>query len=396
MTENAKTRKREKWEEEAAAVCQDFSVFCNYVLRGDVKLSKQTGFIGKKDCFEINKLFLFKEEYDKPTRFQTRYTIIHYFYYVAVKYRILEINESGTAMRQGINYQIYQEASVLERYILFFVVLLHDRRFAENEYLFGRSMAHFLEWAKKNKEKAGDVSILTSDIVHDIYMEKTGKIMPYLEELRIVKVLKVQKSERIMEDISWEVELLPLLELAADVYGSVHVEDAVSKDELTRCCFEDCLRRYVPEQKNIEILKMFGEAKEEDLNHAIDLEIKTRYTNCVRVIRMNISYTLYDLHDVIQQAFEFDNDHLFAFYVGQGMLKKTYTLEEAAMSFEEESVEETSIGSLGLREGQKFSYLFDFGDMWWFDIKVLKMTEDTVQNPQIIKAVNDAPLQYPD
>ena len=43
----------------------------------------------------------------------------------------------------------------------------------------------------------------------------------------------------------------------------------------------------------------------------------------------------------------------------------------------------------------KFSYLFDFGDMWWFDIKVLDILDFTVEKSEVIKEVNPAPEQYP-
>ena len=77
------------------------------------------------------------------------------------------------------------------------------------------------------------------------------------------------------------------------------------------------------------------------------------------------------------------------------MMKKRYTLPEAINSDQELSVDETRLKDLELRKGQKFTYLFDFGDMWWFDIKVLAIQEGSVEKPMLIKAVNDAPEQYP-
>ena len=45
---------------------------------------------------------------------------------------------------------------------------------------------------------------------------------------------------------------------------------------------------------------------------------------------------------------------------------------------------------------QKFSYLFDFGDSWWFEIKVLKLLEERVEQPEIIRSEKAALKQYPD
>ena len=54
-----------------------------------------------------------------------------------------------------------------------------------------------------------------------------------------------------------------------------------------------------------------------------------RHTDCVRVIRMNLDDSLYALHDAIQRAVSFDDDHLFSFTVGAGMMKRTYLPSEA-------------------------------------------------------------------
>lgn len=130
-------------------------------------------------------------------------------------------------------------------------------------------------------------------------------------------------------------------------------------------------------------------------NQIIDLEVSVRYTDCIRVIRMNMKNSLYDLHWMIQKAVDFDNDHLFEFSVGSGTKKRIYTLSETMNPGRELPVEETSLKDLELRKGQKFTYLFDFGDMWWFDIRVLDIREGTVVEPEVIKSVNDAPEQYP-
>lgn len=126
----------------------------------------------------------------------------------------------------------------------------------------------------------------------------------------------------------------------------------------------------------------------------IDLEVSLKGTKCVRVIRMNLKDSLYDLHEMIQRAVDFDDDHLFEFTVGRGAMKRVYTLPEAMDSGRELSVE-TSLGELDLRKGQVFTYLFDFGDMWQFDIKVLEFREGTIKRPEVIKSEGDAPEQYP-
>jgi len=149
------------------------------------------------------------------------------------------------------------------------------------------------------------------------------------------------------------------------------------------------------EKSDLKELEQFEKTDTQGQKQTVDLEVAVRYTDCIRVIRMNLQDSLYDLHRMIQKAVSFDDDHLFEFSIGSGIMKKTYTLSEAMSSGRELSVEETSLSSLELRKGKKFTYLFDFGDMWWFDIKVLEIKEGEVKAPKVIKAVNDAPEQYP-
>lgn len=59
-------------------------------------------------------------------------------------------------------------------------------------------------------------------------------------------------------------------------------------------------------------------------------------------------------------------------------------------------MEDTRLADLEPRVKDTFSYLSDFGGMWWFDIKVLRIEEGTQEAPEIIKTVNDPPRQYPD
>ena len=82
--------RKENWEKEAEKVCHDFDMFCEYLLEKKVKLSKGSGNIGKKACFELNSLFTVKEDFEKPTRLQKDYPVINFFYFFAVSKGILE------------------------------------------------------------------------------------------------------------------------------------------------------------------------------------------------------------------------------------------------------------------------------------------------------------------
>ena len=43
----------------------------------------------------------------------------------------------------------------------------------------------------------------------------------------------------------------------------------------------------------------------------------------------------------------------------------------------------------------KFKYLFDFGDEWRFQCRVMRELEEKTKSFRVIKAVGDPPAQYP-
>ncbi|HRW07969.1 MAG TPA: hypothetical protein P5121_22865 [Caldilineaceae bacterium] len=64
---------------------------------------------------------------------------------------------------------------------------------------------------------------------------------------------------------------------------------------------------------------------------------------------------------------------------------------------EEGDVRTTTLASLELKKGQKFLYLFDYGDEWRFTVKVHainKNADPSLTYPRIVESVGEAPVQY--
>lgn len=119
-------------------------------------------------------------------------------------------------------------------------------------------------------------------------------------------------------------------------------------------------------------------------------------TGCYRHIQIAASATLYKLHQAILNAFDFDDDHLHAFF----MDNKVWSEKDAYYSMKSERGDHLTkrcrLESLGLSVGDKFKYLFDFGDEWTFQCKVLRILEETTDIPRILRSVGESPEQYPD
>lgn len=115
-----------------------------------------------------------------------------------------------------------------------------------------------------------------------------------------------------------------------------------------------------------------------------------------RRIRLSSAHTLRHLHEAIQEAYCFDDDHLYAFFMdGKPWAGKAYWSPD---NDRPPYTDKAAIGRLGLKRGQKFLYLFDFGDEWRFDVQVEKILQSDMPpvRPAVIESRGEAPEQYPE
>ncbi len=119
-------------------------------------------------------------------------------------------------------------------------------------------------------------------------------------------------------------------------------------------------------------------------------------TGCYRHIQISKSATLYRLHEAILEAFEFVDDHAHAFF----MDNKTWSQYDAYYSMKMDGSERLTKGrkleKLNLKKGSQFKYVFDFGEEWRFQCKVLRELEEDTKMPLVIRSVGESPEQYPE
>lgn len=90
-----------------------------------------------------------------------------------------------------------------------------------------------------------------------------------------------------------------------------------------------------------------------------------------RKIALSGEHALEDLHLAIQDAFRFDNDHLYAFFMdGKRWPKDAFYHPHCD---EGPYADQISLGEMELVLGKEFLYLFDFGDEWHFWIELLEI-----------------------
>ena len=111
---------------------------------------------------------------------------------------------------------------------------------------------------------------------------------------------------------------------------------------------------------------------------------------------------LYDLAGAIVGVFGFDFDHAFGFYS-----KLTGHVFDSPVKYElfadmgesgARSVKRTRIIDAFPAIGAKMTFLFDYGDNWQFRIELIGQSrkEPRVRYPRLLKAIGEAPEQYPD
>lgn len=126
-----------------------------------------------------------------------------------------------------------------------------------------------------------------------------------------------------------------------------------------------------------------------------------------RTIQMRGDQTLEDLHHAIFDAFGREEEHMYEFQFGKGPMDPDAERYVLSMSYGASvgderpaagRVDQTTLDSLELQEGDRFAYWFDFGDDWWHQVNV-EGVEDVVPRgkyPKVTKRVGKSPPQYVD
>jgi hypothetical protein len=131
-----------------------------------------------------------------------------------------------------------------------------------------------------------------------------------------------------------------------------------------------------------------------------------------RRVAMRGDQTLDDLHEAIYQAFDRDDEHMYSFYFPRPGRKGRTALRDAEEythpfnaadpgPFAEKPLNDAGkakLSELGLKPGQTFMYLFDFGDEWWHEVAVEQTAapDDQGRYPRITEKKGQSPAQYPD
>jgi len=128
-----------------------------------------------------------------------------------------------------------------------------------------------------------------------------------------------------------------------------------------------------------------------------------------RTIAIRCDHTLADLHFALQRAFGWDDEHLYAFWLGgkfwaRGESEYVHPLALEAYPLAQSDLPrakprrksaERRLERLRLSRGQRIAYVFDYRDQWRVRLTLREIeADDGGHYPRVVEAVGEAPPQY--
>lgn len=392
-----------------SATINDFERFEEFNESEKPILSARQGVFGKKDSFKLNMLLENKKEVNAPNYNQDQYPMIDLMFSLSLagKLYIKASDEKGKLkLLKTPNLESFHSLNEYEKYV--FLLQTYWTKYAFEEkfdrwiditafYNILGDIVNAEDGQKIVKDEQYSSYKLYSegaDFFHQLKFFGFG-------ELELVEGAKgkYQDTIKAFSPNTFGIEISNFLLMKALLYwnrndlkflSSVEGMKALPKGEKQSF---DVFKDAFQDKFVINTVTASGET---DRSGVYSFKISLSKT-VWRKISLSHKHTLWNLHRAIQDAFCFDDDHLYAFYIGGNQRTgKPIYCEDAEN--EGATVEETSIADLELYKGQKMLYLFDFGDEWKFDVELMKIDKEVPLplRPIIIESKGEAPEQYGD
>jgi hypothetical protein len=382
----------------------DFDKFLNYLATRDVTIGKATKYISTKLLFEINEIMSIKQEDVTPKSTQISYPMLHLFYRLVIESNLFveeKIKGGKLGLKATERVGMFKQLNEVEKYICLLEILWVDCDFEKLEFqAYGdldalKVLIRMEKFIKKKANKRILIDDSTRDIsalllylayfgIMDVKSDEKTKLKYNISKLFFVKeviltpvgekIIKILEKQRSLNH--WNIGL-------RREYGDWNTEFEEEFFIPFQGIFED-----IEIEKTLPRMKIQFKEGVYTFKVSLDKDIWSK-------IQLSAHDTLHDLHNLIQEAFQFENDHMYSFF----MDGKPWSKNEFKCPFDDEGVcaDEVEIGELELIEKQRFLYIFDYGDDWRFNIEVFEIQNDDIEEFQgkIIESKGEPPKQYP-
>jgi hypothetical protein len=387
----------------------DFHKFCRYIEDKNPVLTKAKTNLGKKDLFEINALLHFRKDVAAPNYQQESYPFIDLMFHLCTrgklfrktadaKGNILLTSTPGKAEFDQLNH-FEQYAFLFETFWCTFdfqeIMRFGQQPIKEIIHTFARSTPgkQLKKGAFSGRRDYDPLFSYSSSLIYYFNFFSLCDFIPVTDSDKkitryddsIVAVIPTElgvslsKTLEGQEIVRWNIPCLkelgfykgdvradpgfvPLYKMMAPVFPGGTIENTVSAVPAIE---EGCFLFKVSVSPGV-----------------------------WRKIQLSHLHTLLDLHNAIQDAFDFDDDHLYSFFMDAKRYSRN--VYESPNCENGPYVDEVNIGELELYEGQRILYLFDYGDSWEFNIVLEKIDSNGPLpfNPKIVEKKGKAPDQY--
>jgi len=397
---------KSKYEKDILPFIKDFDIFINFILEKNPNLTNKTQVLGKNDCFELNSQLHFQRTAIKASYTQDQYVAIDLFFKLSVKSNLflMQINSKNKfELIKTVCLEEFLDLNIYEKYVFLLESFWSKYEFVEE---LENDIYDFSEIIYVISRTNCENTILKSDVKYCrslfSYYSKFAKILNIMGicELEFIDNVKSKYDDSIksITPTACGTEICKVLinktldYLNTEIYYIDMIKERWKvKDVKVKKTFFELISK-VFEPKLIE----------KTINSNVQINRKGTYIlkvsldkNLWRIVKLSHNTKLHKLHLIIQEAFDFDNDHMYAFYTGTSYKnrKEFYCANPLGESNE---YEDLTVEDAEIYKGQKFMYLFDFGDMWKFEIQVIDFieNEETDLFPQIIESKGKSPEQY--
>ncbi|MFZ3578035.1 plasmid pRiA4b ORF-3 family protein [Virgibacillus sp. DJP39] len=407
----------------------DFSQFINYLEHHQIRLTKTMEYISRKHLPSINEKLSVKSANATSYAQQENYPYIHFFYHLALSGHLIEkvsVESNQPKLKVTERWNMFKELTDAEQYFFLFETFWVD-----------------LNWTRLIHKSRNPIHQILPDIFTKLMDEKSGNYLDlgkntllanltfqwnyfflYFEWFGIWVCEKDlestnhygKKSYYFVKSVtltSFGKKVIPILLTSRSLqawniplrreHGEVNPIPGSKLPETQDRHLQKAHKNHSPQSFYQAFTGLFPQ---KDLQNTLP-RVERKYTDGAHTFKvafdknswckiiLSSKNTMEDLHKVILKAFDFDDDHLYSFFMdgrkwSQDCIVSPYDDSGAP------NAAEVTIGSVGLTNGRRFMYLFDFGDEWTFTVTVEKIQESDPEPvaPHITEKHGYGPEQY--
>jgi hypothetical protein len=396
-------------ETEPVPIVKDFGTFTTYIREKNPSLARKTHFLTRKTLYEIDQLLSHPLPDNRPQTSEGFYPHLKLFYHLALRGTFF-VKTPELTLQQTETFTNYDMLTPTEKYFFLLETFWVDSNWSE-------LLNHPSDFSLIPKARAITGYLARNPSGRILLMKRLDNIRSviwnihhfwqYLSFFGLLRIAFVQdpSKKRQLQPASVTITdlgsaLFPILHGERNLeqwnipYNQNETESLIIFPGLSET---HCKEEYEP------FFKPFQRLFKENLQKTLPRREHKKGTfvfkvslrkNIWRIIVVSSENTLEDFHDAIQDAFHFDKDHLYAFFMDS--VRWSSSSIYGPECDRSPSADQVCIGDLGLHVGQQILYLFDFGDEWNFKVVLLDIkSEPGPSSPVIVEQKGESPEQYP-